>query len=71
VWAIVRKNRTDAILAGVLSSLALLWYSLAETLPDWWAAILPYVIVLVVLIFFTKRLRPPAAAGRPYRKGGG
>jgi simple sugar transport system permease protein len=71
VWAIVRKNRTDAILAGVLSSLALLWYLLADTLPDWWAAILPYVIVLVVLIFFTKRLRPPAAAGRPYRKGGG
>jgi len=27
------------------------------------------VIVLVVLIFFTKRLRPPAADGQVYRKG--
>ncbi len=69
--AIVRRSRTDSILAGAFGGLALLWYLLADTLPDWWAAILPYVIVLVVLIFFTKRLRPPAAAGRVYRKGGG
>lgn len=69
VWAIMRKNRTDAVLAGVLGGFSLLWYLLADTPPDWWAAILPYVIVLVVLVFFTKRLRPPASAGRVYRKG--
>ncbi len=69
VWAILRKSKVDAVLAGILGTLALAWYLLADTLPDWWAAILPYVIVLVVLIFFTKRLRPPAAAGRVYRKG--
>jgi general nucleoside transport system permease protein len=69
VWAILRKNRGDSVLAGLFGVLALTWYILADTTPDWWAAILPYVIVLVVLIFFTKRLRPPAAAGRVYRRG--
>ncbi len=69
VWAHRRGQRTSTILAVVLSGLAAMWYLVAEEVPDWWTDILPYVIVLVVLVFFTQRLRPPAAAGRPYRKG--
>ncbi len=69
VWAMLRKNRGDSLLAALFGGLTLAWYLLADTPPDWWAAILPYVIVVVVLIFFTKRLRPPAADGRVYRKG--
>jgi general nucleoside transport system permease protein len=69
VWAYRRGQRTSTILALVLSGLAAMWYLVADAVPDWWTDILPYVIVLVVLVFFTQRLRPPAAAGRPYRKG--
>ncbi|MEP7203164.1 MAG: ABC transporter permease, partial [Ilumatobacteraceae bacterium] len=69
IWALVRRNTSDTVLAAVFGGAALLWYLLADTPPTWWAAILPYVIVLVVLIFFTKRLRPPAADGQVYRKG--
>jgi simple sugar transport system permease protein len=69
IWALLRKNFSDTVLAAVFGGGALAWYLLAETPPDWWAAILPYVIVLVVLLFFTKRLRPPAADGQVYRKG--
>ena len=41
--------------------------SMRTTLTYGW--FLWLVIVLVVLIFFTKRLRPPAADGQIYRKG--
>lgn len=69
IWAIRTERRTDAILAGVLASLAAFWYFASETVPDWWTAILPFVIVLVVLVFFAQRLRPPRADGLPYRRG--
>jgi ABC-type uncharacterized transport system permease subunit len=34
-----------------------------------WINILPFVIVLIVLVFFAQRLRAPAADGLRYRKG--
>ncbi len=68
-WALNRRRRVDATLAAVLGLGAALWYFLSSTVPDWWISILPYVIVLVVLIFFSQRLRMPQAAGIAYRKG--
>ena len=68
-WAISRQRKVDAVLAGILAGLAALWYFMSETVPDWWVNILPFVIVLVVLIFFSQRLRMPRADGMPYRKG--
>ncbi len=70
VWAVVSKNRVESVLAAVLGGLAFFWYLIADTVPDWWANILPYMIVLTVLVFFTKRLRPPAAEGQIFRRGG-
>lgn len=70
VWAVVRRKRADAILAGVLASLALIWYLSTDTVPDWWSNILPFVLVLLVLVFFAQRLRMPKALGEPYYKGG-
>ena len=69
VWALVRQRRVDAILAGVLAAGALSWYVAADSVPDWWSNVLPYVLVLLVLVFFAQRLRPPAFAGQIYRKG--
>ncbi len=68
-WAVRKRNRTDAIIAGCLGAGAAVWYLLADTVPNWWISILPYVIVLVVLIFFSQHLRMPRANNRPYRRG--
>ncbi len=69
VWALRRELRVDAFLAGSLGAAAAVWYFLSDTVPDWWIAILPFVIVLVVLVFFSQRLRMPRADGYIYRKG--
>lgn len=71
VWAITRRRRVDAILAVLLAAGAFGWYVVSETVPDWWSNILPYVLVLLVLVFFSQRLRTPRALGLGYRKGGG
>ena len=69
IWAIRRGRRIDAILASILGVLAAIWYLSSDTVPDWWITILPFAIVLVVLVFFSQRLRPPRADGLPYRRG--
>ena len=69
VWAYVRKQRLDVFLGLMLGVLTAVWYFLSDTVPDWWITILPFVIVLVVLIFFSQRLRPPRANGMAYRRG--
>ncbi len=47
----------------------LVWYLASDTAPSWLPNTLPYVLVLLVLVFASQRLRPPAADGLPYRKG--
>ncbi len=69
VWALSRKRRIDASLSAGLGLAAAIWYFTSSTVPDWWISILPFVIVLVVLVFFSQRLRMPRADGLPYRKG--
>jgi len=69
VWAMIRRRSADAILAALLGIAAFSWWVTAETVPNWWSNILPYVLVLLVLVFFAQRLRMPAADGLPYRKG--
>lgn len=68
-WAIYKRRLFDAGLGAVLSVGAFSWWAVTDTVPDWWSNILPYVIVLLVLIFFSQRLRMPAFLGLPYRRG--
>ncbi len=69
-WAFSRRRVADTVLASALGVGALCWWLVADTVPSWWSNTLPYVIVLLVLVFFSQRLRMPAANGQPYRKGG-
>jgi simple sugar transport system permease protein len=46
-----------------------LWYAVTDNVPDQLVSCTPYVVTLVVLAVASQRLRPPAAAGLPYRKG--
>ena len=71
IWALTQRRVSDVIMATLLSLGSLIWWLSAETVPGWWSNILPFVLVLLVLMFFAQRLRMPAALGLPYRKGEG
>ncbi len=65
-----RKQKfTDMILAAVIGSASLIWFFNSEIVDKWFISILPFIIVLLVLTFFSQRLRMPAADGQTYRKG--
>ena len=69
LFAYLRGRRVDTGLAAVIAALCLVWYVASDTVPSWWIDIQPFLIVLLVLFFFSQRLRMPAANGQPYRKG--
>ena len=65
-----RGKRADAILAAVLGVACTFWYVTTDSVPSWFPQLTPFVAVLLVLIFYSQRLRMPAALGQSYRKGG-
>ncbi len=69
IWAARRGKRNDALLAGGLGGATLIWYILSTTAPKWLPNTMPYVMVLLTLIFLSQHLRMPAADGQIYRKG--
>jgi simple sugar transport system permease protein len=56
------------LLAAGLGVGSLLWYLLTDSAASWLPNTMPYVVVLLVLIFAAQRLRPPKAAGKPFRR---
>lgn len=70
IWQITRR----AVTAGsilVASTIGLfLYYVAASRVDDKLGSIFPYLITLLVLLFSSERLRPPAASGQPWFKGG-
>ncbi|MEZ5243596.1 MAG: ABC transporter permease [Acidimicrobiales bacterium] len=62
-------KRVDAILSGLLALAVGFWYFTTDSVPTWFPQLTPFVVVLLVLIFYSQRLRMPAADGQPYRKG--
>lgn len=57
------------ILAFGLALGSLTWYLTTDRAAAWLPNTMPYVLVLLVLIFAAQRLRPPKAAGKPFRRG--
>jgi len=53
----------------VLGVLVGLWYFTTDKVQPEFVQATPYVITLLVLSIASQRLRPPAAEGRPWRKG--
>jgi ABC-type uncharacterized transport system permease subunit len=70
VWELRRGHRIVALAAVVLGALAYLTYFTVNTIPTPFVQAAPYVTVLVVLALAAQRLRPPAADGKPYQRGG-
>lgn len=46
-----------------------LWYATVEQVPSQLVGFTPHLVTLLVLAVASQRLRPPAADGRPYRRG--
>jgi general nucleoside transport system permease protein len=57
------------VLAFGLALGSLTWYMATDRAAVWLPNTMPYVLVLLVLIFASQRLRPPKAAGKPFRRG--
>ncbi|HEX7096076.1 MAG TPA: ABC transporter permease [Acidimicrobiales bacterium] len=64
----LRTFRT-AVLLAPLAALFAIWYAASETVPNELPQVTPHVTTLLVLMFATTRLRPPAADGARYRRG--
>ena len=72
LWRLLRRRGRMGTLQLALAAAAVgFWYANSTGVPNQLPAITPHIAVLVVLLFATARLRPPAADGLPYRKGEG
>jgi general nucleoside transport system permease protein len=69
VWMGVRRKVVPAVILGVVAVAVAAWWSMTDTVPTQFIFVTPYLTTLLVLAFFAQRLRPPAAVGRPYRRG--
>jgi simple sugar transport system permease protein len=64
-----RKRTSSAIGALILGALSLIYYVTADKVDNRLVFITPYLVTLLVLAFASQHLRPPAAEGKPWRKG--
>ena len=71
IRAFVLKRQRSAIVLGIAAVVCGVWYQTTDDVPTEFIPFLPHVTTLLVLVFATQRLRPPAADGRVYRRGGG
>ena len=69
VALIARRRVPQAIGALVMGGLAFVYYLSAKTVNNQIVFITPYLVTLLVLTFASQHLRPPAADGKPWRKG--
>jgi general nucleoside transport system permease protein len=69
VWSLLRGRRVTGAITIALAALVLLWFLTTDTVPDDFVGFAPHLTTLLVLSLAAQRLRPPAADGRPYRRG--
>jgi len=69
VAAVVNRNTTRGIVTAFVAVIAAYTYLAIEDVPESLTQSLPYFATLVVLATASQRLRPPAMAGIPYRRG--
>lgn len=70
IWQFTRKSITTGAVLVASTIGVFLYYATANRVDDKLGSIFPYLITLLVLLFSSERLRPPAASGIPWFKGG-
>jgi simple sugar transport system permease protein len=65
----VNRTTTRGIVAVFVAVIAAYAYLAIEDVPQSLTQSLPYLATLIVLATASQRLRPPAMAGIPYRRG--
>jgi len=68
-WSLWKRRRLQGIVSLVVAVAALIWYLSSDTVPDEFVGFAPHITTLLVLALAAQRLRPPAADGKPYRRG--
>ena len=71
LWFLARRRAVGGGLMVILAVGAFIWWNASTSVPGQLVGTVPYLTTLVVLSVASQRLRPPAADGRPYRKGQG
>jgi simple sugar transport system permease protein len=69
LYSLYTRKPAAFIVMAILAGAFLFFYIVTEEVPDEFTYMTPYITTLLVLIFASQRLRPPAAAGKPWRKG--
>lgn len=69
VAAVWRRRFSVVVWAGALAAAGFLAYAMADRPNNQFVYITPYLVTLVVVSVGGQRLRPPAQAGLPWRKG--
>jgi ABC-type uncharacterized transport system permease subunit len=70
IWQYVRRQRTVAAVAAVIALMVFVIYVVTDSVPQEFTSFAPHLTTLLVLSLASQRLRPPAADGQPYRRGG-
>jgi general nucleoside transport system permease protein len=63
------RKYVAALISAAIAAVMGVYYWKAKVVPTEFQFMTPYVATLLVLVFASKRLRPPAASGKPWRKG--
>ena len=71
VWQFSKRAVTAGTLVVATAVGVIVYYTVTSRVDDKLTQIFPYLITLLVLLFSSERLRPPAAAGQPWSKGQG
>jgi simple sugar transport system permease protein len=67
--AFFRRNAKLGIVVGAIAAGAIAAYLVSDEVPSQFVSFTPQLVTLLVLSFASQRLRPPAADGKPYRRG--
>ncbi len=63
------QNFRAALISGAVAGFSWIIFLQVKVIPDEFVTFFPNLTTLLVLTFLAQRLRPPAMAGAPYRKG--
>jgi general nucleoside transport system permease protein len=66
---LVRRKFTSGAIVGIIAAATAFWYINTTQVPDELLSFTPHLVTLLVLSLAAQRLRPPAADGKPYRRG--